>query len=765
MIRTPYSVLLPLLFSFFTYFQTCEEIQVDYPSHPYHPFDIEHAEIILDIEIDQNLVTGTVDYTIRSKNNQLTELQFHASKLSIDDVKINDRDIDFEVNDNLLTVQLTDTLNENDEINLLIRWQSTSDFGLHKSYDGSLWSSLNPLAHRHWLPGFDHPRESFTFNAGIDIPNDMEVLFNGELGETSPVSQSKKRVRWSSEKEVPATGLGFVVGNFQISEMTAGFTKIRLFHHQKDQLKAADLIVEAARLKRAVEDALSFEYPWESINIVLMQDNIWMERTHGTGTVYLFDRLGSLENQLARNVYSQWFGEYQRTEQYLNLENEGENGLLATALHYQFSDSSAFIENPDSLILIEDWNRWQVGYPLESNDYTSTIDKSLEGLMRSFKGIIDFDDYAEVWYQQTGIPNFNPQPIILNNQQADSMVSPTYQVSLILDEISSELSLAFNLIDGAGEERQTLTLFEHQFDAVTSQEISFNEQTDTVTLAVPATTEYVILETGSSGIVEIIESPLFYLLNQLRSENPANRVSAAKLLVQHSENPDLQLALTDILGFEENQEVMAAIYEALAFITNGAAGTEEQFINELNNSSEEIQRASIRALRNYPNNDYARSSLQSKLLRSEGEIFETTLQVYNQIATQSEVESTLRGIVRRDTVGLRTMRLIEVLDSLHTSENALQVADEFTIKENPYEIRKRALELLNLYDIDSERWNTRLNELLSDPDPRIRFWAVEHIPRFNSVAESIVLLNSAEVNEFDPRILLMIEGVKEELAQ
>ena len=216
MIRTPYSVLLPLLFSFFTYFQTCEEIQVDYPSHPYHPFDIEHAEIILDIEIDQNLVTGTVDYTIRSKNNQLTELQFHASELSIDDVKINNRDIDFEVNDNLLTVQLTDTLNENDEINLLIRWQSTSDFGLHKSYDGSLWSSLNPLAHRHWLPGFDHPRESFTFNAGIDIPNDMEVLFNGELGETSPVSQSKKRVRWSSEKEVPATGLGFVVGNFQI---------------------------------------------------------------------------------------------------------------------------------------------------------------------------------------------------------------------------------------------------------------------------------------------------------------------------------------------------------------------------------------------------------------------------------------------------------------------------------------------------------------------------------------------------------------------
>ena len=101
----------------------------------------------------------------------------------------------------------------------------------------------------------------------------MEVLFNGDLGEISPAFKHKKRVRWSSETEVPATALGFVSGNFSISEMTAGLTKIRLFHDIYDQKIAADLIVEAARLKKEIEQVLSFEYPWDALNMVLLPDN------------------------------------------------------------------------------------------------------------------------------------------------------------------------------------------------------------------------------------------------------------------------------------------------------------------------------------------------------------------------------------------------------------------------------------------------------------------------------------------------------------
>lgn len=763
MIRAPFSVLLSVLLSFLINVQTCEDIEFDYPEHPYHPFDIEHAEISLDLESDQNLVNGSVVYSITSKIDGLTEIQLFADELSIDAVLLNDDEVEYGVSSDALIIQLSDTLSVGEVFNLTISWQSNSIFGLHQSENGTFWSSMNPLSHRHWLPGFDHPRETFTFETSIDIPNELEVLFNGELGETSPVSQSKKRVRWSSETEVPATGIGFVLGNFAISEMTAGFTKIRVFHRNVDQQIAADLIVEAARLKKEIEDIISFEYPWESLNIVILSDNYWMERTHGAGTIYLFERMGSLKNQLARNMYAQWFGEYQRTEQYLS-----SSSLLQSALHYQITDQYALIENPDSLWLINDWNNWQLNYSKEPTVFTSTVQESLEEIMREFAGTVSNEEYAELWYETIGVPFFDKFALQVDNIDTAIVDSASiYQVDIQLDEIDSELALTFELVEGNGDELYSITIIEHQFSEVTSQEISFTGELDTVSVSIPNTTEFITFESASFPLKNLIvgDSPLFFMLNQLRSENPENRVSAAKSLVQHADNPDLQLALSDILAFEENDAVKASIYAALAAITNGASGTEEQFIRELNNDSGFIQLAAIKALENYRENEYARQSLQSKLLRSENEVFEAALSSYDKIASTAEMESTLRSLQRRDTLGFKTMRLLEISDSLTTNEKALDVAIEFVDNIHPYELRFRALEYLNINDIDFDRWSLRLIELASDRDPRIRFWAVEHAPRFKSTSEALIFLNTVEVDEHDPRVLFLIQGVKEEMAE
>ena len=102
-----------------------------------------------------------------------------------------------------------------------------------------------------------------------------------------------------------------------------------------------------------------------------------MERTHGSGTIYLFDRLGNLKNQLMRGMYAQWFGEYQRFEQYLNFNNVGEHSLLSTSLHFQLMDSKVFIDNPDSLVLIDRWNTWQENYLYEPIQFRSLVDNSL----------------------------------------------------------------------------------------------------------------------------------------------------------------------------------------------------------------------------------------------------------------------------------------------------------------------------------------------------------------------------------------------------
>lgn len=767
MIRALLVNLFALVFSAFSLVQSCDDIQFDYEKNPYHPFDISHAELRLDINPDQKLLSGQVTYTLQSKASDLNVISMHGTELSITEMLVDGEPSDFVVRGDTLDILLADILEAGRELELTIQWQTQSDFGLHQDHTGSIWSSMNPLAHRHWLPGFDHPREQFTLDAYLSIPLQKELLFNGNLQETLVISEDKKRVHYTTENEINATGIGFVVGDFVISEMTAGFTKVRLFHPAGDeeQTRANNVIVEAARLKKEIENTLSFEYPHESLNMVVLPDNMWMERTHGTGTVYLFERLGDLNAQLARNLAKQWVGEYQFGEEYLNLENEGINGLLPAALHYSVSDFPAFIENPDSLWSIQHWNRWQAAYPNEQPLFTKTINESLPELMRAFSGVNNFDRYAEFWYQQTGISWFRPSPVIIDQNSGEADI-PRYELEMLYDEFDANLTLLFELQAGNGAALYATELALHEFDKVTTQEIAFTGSADTIRISIPAATEFITFTETEYPLdsLNITQAPLYFLLNQLRSEKPEDRIAAAKLLTIHSENPDLQLALSDILSFEENPEVIAALYEALGVLAKGATGTEEQFIRGLNNEAESIQLASIGALKNYPGNEYVRSSLRSKLLRSDASVFNNSVQVYQQLATTEELLSTLTALQRRDTVGVKTLFLISEADSLVNTNEAREVAEQFASDEYPIEIRKTALHFLDQHDTDPDRWTSRLEGLIDDEDPRIRFWAVENTPRFLLTTLAVEFLETSILNEMDPRVKALMMAVLDEIS-
>lgn len=183
----------------------------------------------------------------------------------------------------------------------------------------------------------------------------------------------------------------------------------------------------------------------------------------------------------------------------------------------------------------------------------------------------------------------------------------------------------------------------------------------------------------------------------------------------------------------------------------------------MNNDSEAIQLASIQALINYSGNEYVRSSLRSKLLRADGEVFRASVQVYQQLANTQELISTMNTLQRRDTVGVRTLYLISEADSLHFTEEARSIADEYSGSDYPFEIRKSALNYLENYDTDASSWQDKLATLASDADPRIRFWAAEHAPRFLSSTAAVEFLESAMLNEMDPRVKAMIFAVIEEL--
>lgn len=739
----------------------------DYPEKPYQPYDFRHLNLELTLDPEKALVGGVAEYKLAPKVDGLTHVLLHTAESAIESVLLDDEEADYYVSGDSLLVTLPDSSRAGKEFSLQISWQSTSKFGLSRDFRGNFWSSKNPTAHHHWFPVFDHPRVELTVDAYFTIPNETEVLFNGDLVAVKPFSQNLKRVHYQTTKEVPVTGLGFALGDFVISEMTAGFTKIRLFAPEFDfpDTEREQLVVEAAKVKRAVENQLSFEYPWDGLNIVVLPDNTWEERTHGTGTVFLYQNLGSLSNQLKRGIYLQWFGEYLRSEQYFMFEDYDQ--ILAIMLHKALEDSSLIIANPDSTYKLQYWNEIQqeISFP---EDYMLMFEHSLSEFLKTMKGVVNPYQYEEYWYQQTGIPLDEFPTLNYDLTEPESEPEPEqtiYKVDAYYNETGSELELVFSLVKGRGEELSELTLVEHQFDAVQTHEVIFTGQTDTVRVTLDSSVEFITFQDQSflTDNLQYGHFPLYFLLNQLRSSEPEDRILAASLINNYRENPDIQLALTDVLAFEEHPEVIAAINASLADITAGATGTEEKFLEGLRSNSREVQLASLEALVNYPGNERVKAAVRSLLFTNDGDLFSQSLKVYNQIATLPDMLSVIQRLQRSDSTGNRILQVLSSSDSLHYTPEALEIATRYTENTFPYQTRKEALRYLKKYNSGSEWWNNNLEVLVTDRDPRIRYWAVGMIPEVTTTSQVLDDLTTLQLEEADPRVLARIEEIIERL--
>lgn len=769
MIKTLFRYSLGFISLLITVVQTCEDLPpFDYPSNPEQSFDFVHLDLDVRLEPELNLARGVVTYTVSPKIDGLTELILFTEESAIDGVTINLDEVEYELIDAKLIVTLPDSSVKGQEFDLAITWQSNSHFGLYKDYEGNFWSSKNPLGHRHWFPVFDHPRNELTFDAHISIPYEHEVLFNGEFVNDEAQAGNRKRIHYSSKTEVPVTGLGFAMGEFLISEVTSGLTTIRLFSSDQSfsEKERLELIREASQLKKDVEKVLSMEYPWEGLNIVILPDNFWEERTHGSGTIFLYENLGSLSNQLKRGVYAQWFGEYLRGEQFFDFDHAGDE-LMRSTLHFSLTNEPALIENSDTLNTIYSWNQWQNAFRSESELFQKTVTNSLSGIIRAKQGIVDFDDFADVWYQETGVSWHGISPENTAPVEEEVVDETRYSVDAQFDEMTSSLDLIFELVAGSGEALYSLNMMEFTFDDSISHEVNFTGEIDTVSIQLSPSVEYITFGEGtiSRNQVEPRGMPLLFLLNQLRSSDAENRKEAASLLSGYSDNPDLQLALNDVMIAEENLEVKAALLGTMAKITSGATGTEQQFINALNSGNTEIIKASLSALSNYPENEIVKNAVRNTILRSQSEeVFESGLESYASVATGDELVSLTRRLQRVDSTGSKSLAVMHAFPGADSSDTFIVIAEEFLADSNPFGTRSKALEFLLINDSSEESWIQRLGTLLEDRDPRIRYTSLKAV-QWLSPSEALKILSSVERDEFDIRILVEADNLLEQLSE
>lgn len=750
------STIISLVIVLITGAQDCTVEMWDYETNPKLPYSFNHLDLDMTIDPVNETVKGVATYSVSAKIPAQTEVILHAAALEIDAVTFDGNEKEFLVSGDSLIISLADTLSMTNESELAITWQGRSIYGTHKDRFGTLWTSLNPKTQRHWLPVYDHPRVAFSVDADITIPANLDVVFNGNMINDQVTSADTKTVSWKADTAIPVTGLNFAVGKFESAEAQSGINKVRVFGEtgvvSGDEVQ--EILSEAIQSKRVLENELSFEYPWEALNVVILEDIFWDEKADAAGVVYLAKNKGALTTQLQRGLVAQWFGQYQRTE---NVTSQYEVFELIRKSAFNIAGfESKEIGNSDSLFSITTWNALSICCGIENPFLQNTIEQSLDDLIKTESGVVSGSFYKDYWYEETGIPFHEIEFKESSSLQSEESKSFLYGIDLEYDEINSKAVIHFENISTDGEDLQSLNMTAIAFDDSTTSEITFTGERDSAIVSIPATIEFIRLNSGSTDIEEIRlgRFPVMFLLAQLRSSNVEDRRLAAGLLSYHTDNPDLQLALKDALNAETDIQTKANLLSTLGAFTAGATGTEIQFMQEVNSDYEEIQIAALEALSNYKEDENVPGVIQQKMERtSSEEVFVVAKESFLKVADLSRKLSATSRLIRIDTTGARSLSLLMEIFSTDTTNQSQQIAEELISFDFPYTTRIGALDLLLEHVEDGDYWGSKIVELSNDFDPRIRQKVLEGL-NFLSETDAENIVDAVLLSEFDPRVLM-----------
>ena len=749
--------LLTALFLFLFSTLTFAQSQVDwkYDSYPELPFLLNHIQLDINIETESSLIKGVGTYKLTSRQPDLAQIIFNTSDLDVKEISSEGNAIDFEVSNDSLIISLSDTVGIGDEIQFLITWESNSPYGIHKDTYGNIWTSLNPKARHHWIPIPDHPEVIATLDASFSIPADQQVVFNGTFVDDEVISAEQKKVNWTSETTIPVSGLTFAVGPFTSESARAGVKQVSVYASENavmEEVKSGLLSIAVESVK-AYEEKFSFEFPYDALNVVVLPDNRWEEIQSGAGVIYLYQNLGSLSTQLRRGVAEQWLGNYHR---YLDAPNHKFEFLKALVTGN--SDTQQLL-NPDDLESIRFWNSWQAGIGNIENEFQSnTIQESLPELMQEFEGVTGWNDYADFWYDKSGAfwSEFSI-PATLNTGGEERY---SYDVNYLYDEMNNSLSFVFEAQGNPIEALAGVEVMQFGFMDTTRSEISFTGDRDSVSVDITSGVDYVTLNPVSDFDIELNEKkPFLFLIRQLRSSDAELQIRAAKQLQNFTENPDLQLALQDVLNTVSEPEVRAALLETLSMITQGASGTEQNFLEQLNSDNLATKLSAIRALTNYPGNDQVTFSIRNTLIRAESDtVFEVALKTYQELAETEDILSVTERLEQSLEGQQRAIKLLQITAQSDTTNRSISIADRFALGSFPHQIRKQALEILLENEQNQDYWAQTLPMLLEDRDARIRYQALDAV-QFLSAKQTVDLIKDALNEEMDPRVIAKIRRI------
>lgn len=737
--------------------------QFDYPAYPIMDLTFTKLEATLEID-EQSQIKGDVLYSVQFNVGVSDSIQVDAERMAVEDVIVNERTMDYEFREGKLTIFLDEEFERGDNTSIRIVYTTDPVFGVLQNYSGTTFSSQLPLSTSHWLPLPDHPGISFTTDISVIHPSSRKLVMTGRRVSNEVISVDQEKTRYVSQYPVPATALFFAIGAFQTDTREINNTRYHIHVEQPNdvELDRYSLMGLADETVQQMESSMGREYPMGDLHIVMMKDIVWENRTFGAGTV-LADLSYSAEDQIKFGVAGQWAGGRLREMEWSEPEAiQLLMGFAASVLELESIDRNSMQEWDSHYMGISTDNIDRFRYTLETDQRLGrTLSESLSGIFEEAKFPLSWSDLSRIIYRTTGQPYFE-KPRFTEPKTEEEQIY-YYRVEIVHDEDENEVSIRFNATETAVDELVSVNVLEYTFNEVIERELTFTGANDEIVMSVPAGIENVVLEIEERDDIRLeVQKPFMLWVYQLRNgDTPDQRRKAARALREFSDNPDLQLALMDIIEMESDSGVYSEIVRTLSYVTDGASGTAQLFLDRTGSGKpKSVRIEAVRALGSYPGNDMVISRLQS-LLRS-AESANLREEAIHSLAAVTDFErftTITESMIVQETVLDEVPLLLESLAAKGGEERSVQLAETFLSSEFPYHVRSRALTHILSLDQSQQGWERRIETLMTDRDPRVRYISVEGLQYLSSeTREGIVTARLAE--EFDERVHRAIVRVK-----
>lgn len=739
----------------------------DYESRPRLNFQFKEAHIDLEVNPKERSLQGFVEYMIQANVSRADSLSLKAVGLQVDSVLTDGQKVPFDASNGNLTIAVADSIVMEQPYRVRVYYHGSPHFGLLKSSEGSIWTSALPKAVRHWVPSVDHPAVSLVNTLSLTVPQQYSVTATGVKTDEEVIAGGNKKWTFRTGRPVPVTAVHFAIGQFSKEGVSYGIKRINTYAEPLaiSPRRQRDLADDARYIIREVEDATGLEYPYPGLQIVILNDHYWETKPYGASTIFLYENRGDWQNQLRRGIYAQWFGVYQRETQWAD---SWPIQLFQTALHYNVADKAASLETaaePEADLRtvyekfgVDQWNWWQTFNTWPRINLRETAGRIIPEVLRQGPGAYSPTNYEDIWYQLSGQPSINiPDFEPASNGSSLQNSEVIYRVDYERMPAQQTLQLVFTAQKGQAASPVELSA-EVIGGAANASSFTVSGTSDTVAVAVPAGTQNVMLRIEEPADVQLEEhKPIPFLLYQLRhGESTEAKRQAAIQIGYHSDNPDLQLALSDVMDQPMEPEVEAALLRSFGVITNGATGTQNRFLEALDSESPEIRAAALEVLQNYPNDPQVTQRIQQLSSNASDNILTSrAMELYMERIDSTEVVQYANTIVQQDTAGTKAIVAIDHLAGMGNTETAVNLATFYLEPVYAFTVRQQAFEILLEHDSSAEAWSERLPKLLGDSDPRIRFITIQSIEQIPGIDPATVL-QEHRVVEYDARVLQAI---------